>query len=255
MPPKITNDAWENATLSNRFLFYKIMTSNPDVCQHLLEILLHIEIDHIEPPNGEQTFDVDAEAKGVRLDVYTKSNGRIFDLEMQTSDTHELPKRARYYQGIMDVDILKVGESYNKLKESYVIFLCLDDIFHHGLPVYTFQNRCDEDTDILLDDKTYKIFFNAKRYDIMSTDEEKDFFRFLTGEKAGSDFTQKLDTLVTESKHNAEWRKQFMTWGQELQLEHERAFKEGLEQGIEQGRFTDARIAAKQGCLAGQDFL
>lgn len=185
----------------------------------------------IQPPNVEKTFDVDAEAKGIRLDVYTKSSGKIYDLEMQTVDTLELPKRARYYQGVMDVDSLKVGEMYKNLNDSYVIFLCLDDIFHHGLPVYSFQNRCDENPDILLDDKTYKIFFNAKKYDKMSTEEERDFFAFLSKGEAGSDFTKELNTLVVKVKKNAEWRKQFMTWGQELQLEHEKAFEEGVEQG------------------------
>jgi len=226
---------WENLTLSNRFLFYKIFTHNLDVCKQLLEILLHIEIDHIEPPSGETVFDVDFDSKGIRLDVYTKADGRRFDLEMQTVDTGELPKRARYYQGLMDIDTLKAGELYSKLPDSYVIFLCFDDIFNEGLPVYTFENRCNENHKIKMNDGTFKVFFNARKYDKMPSEEEKLFFKFLKNGMADSDFTRKLDSLVKSARHNAEWRHQFMTWEQEVNLSYERGVEKGKQLGIQEG--------------------
>ncbi|MCI6187608.1 MAG: hypothetical protein MR739_10640 [Spirochaetia bacterium] len=42
---------------------------------------------------------------------------------MQTSKVTKLAKRARYYQGLMDVDNIQSGGNYESLKESYVIFL------------------------------------------------------------------------------------------------------------------------------------
>ena len=35
---------WEQATIANNFIFYKVMRHNPDVCKELLEILLEMEI-------------------------------------------------------------------------------------------------------------------------------------------------------------------------------------------------------------------
>ena len=226
---------WENATLANKFLFYKIFTHNPDMCKHLLEILLHVEIEKITPPQGEETFDVDFEAHGIRLDVYVKNESGAYDLEMQTVDTKELPKRARYYQGLMDVDNLKRGEPYDRLPKSYVIFLCLEDIFGKEMPVYSFQNICAEKSDLKLGDETYKIFFNAQKYDKMLSEEERDFFKYLTGAAVKSDFTDKLDKLVSEAKHNAQWRHQFMTWEQEVQISYRNGVDDGIEQGIERG--------------------
>lgn len=75
-------ELWEQAGFSNNYLFWKILTTYPDVCKRLIEILLHIEIDHIEQPEGEETFDIDLESKGVRFDVFIKSENKIFDLEM-----------------------------------------------------------------------------------------------------------------------------------------------------------------------------
>ena len=77
------------------------MRNNPDVCKELLEILLEIEIDHIEM-HGEETVEIDFGSKGIRLDVYAKNAKQAFNLEMQATDTKELPERARYYQGSSD---------------------------------------------------------------------------------------------------------------------------------------------------------
>lgn len=238
---------WEKATLANKFLFYKIFTHNTDMCKHLLEILLHVEIEKITPPQGEETFDVDFEAHGIRLDVYVKNESEAYDLEMQTVDTKELPKRTRYYQGLMDVDNLKKGETYDKLPKSYVIFLCLEDIFGEEMPVYTFQNICEEKKDLKLGDETYKIFFNARKYDKMLSEEERDFFKYLTGGAVKSDFTDKLDQLVSEAKHNAQWRHQFMTWEQEVQISYRNGVDDGIEQGIEQTKIETAKRMAIDG--------
>lgn len=243
---KIQITSWENATLANRFMFYKIFTNNPDKCKRLLEILLHMEIERIESPYGEANFEVDFDSKGIRLDVYTKADGRKFDLELQNVDTKDLAKRSRYYQGLMDIDTLKHSQPYSNLPESYVIFLCMEDIFGCGLPVYSFQNICSEDTKIKMNDGTYKIFFNAQKYDIMPSEEEKDFFKFLSGGSADSEFTKDLDLLVTSARHNAQWRQQFMTWEQEVQLSYNRGLEEGQKIGKKEGELIGQKEALKK---------
>ena len=102
----------------------------------------------------EKTVQEGIESKSVRFDVYSKDDNRIFDSELQTTDTKNLPKRARYYQSIIDMDNLSKGENYSKLKESYVIFLCLDDIFNKSLPVYFFENLCRQKKDLTLNEGT-----------------------------------------------------------------------------------------------------
>ena len=78
-------EKWENAGLENNFIFYHVFHNNPDLCKILLEILLKIEIDHIEMHN-EETIIVDYEAKGVRLDVYAKNETQAFNLEIEVAD-------------------------------------------------------------------------------------------------------------------------------------------------------------------------
>ena len=185
---------WEKATIANNFIFYKVMRHNPDVCKELLEILLEMEIDHIEM-RGEETVEIDFGSKGIRLDVYAKNNTHSFNLEMQTADSKELPERARYYQGSIDVDCLKSSEKYKSLKDSYVIFICVQDIFEKGLACYSFENMCREDSSIHLNDRTFKYFFIARNCDKILNEKQKAFLQLVLGQEASDNFTRRIEEL------------------------------------------------------------
>ena len=213
-------EKWERATLADNFIFCKVMTANPDLCKELLELLLNIKIERIEIPVAERSFKVDYDSKGIRFDVYVKDGtGRCFDIEIQTTNRTNLAKRARYYQGLMDVDSLVSGADYSELNESYVIFLCMEDAFGNGLPVYDFHQVCKQDSEVLLNDGTHKVFFNASKYDKMPTKSLREFFKFLNGLNAASDFTDQLEQKVRYAKTNAQWRHRFMTWEQEMRIQ------------------------------------
>ena len=237
-------EKWEQATLANNFIFYKVMRDNPDVCMRLLEILLEIEIDKIEI-NTQEVIDIDWQSKGVRLDVYAKNATQAFDIEVQTTDTGELPERARYYQGAMDVDCLKSGQDYKDLKNSYVIFICIPDIFGKGLPVYTFENLCRQDASVPLGDRTLKYFFLSETCDKLLNEEQKAFMRLVSGCGSSDAFTDKLSRLTEKAKHTAEYRRQYMEWERQKAYEYKRGKaegkQEGLQLGIQQKAMEDAR--------------
>ena len=215
-------EKWNSLTLANNFIFCKVLEENPDVCKELLEMLLDIKIDRIEQPKSEQTFKTDFDSRGIRLDVYVKDGtGRCFDIEIQTSNYMRLEKRARYYQGLMDVDSIQFGQEYSALKDSYVIFLCLGDAFGHRLPVYTFRYRAEEDKNILMNDGTVNIFFNATMYDKMQSENLRSFFKYLCGKNSDDNFTDRLSALVERVKMNAQWRHRYMTIEQEIKLQVE----------------------------------
>ena len=215
-------EKWNSLTLANNFIFCKVLEENPDVCKELLEMLLDIKIDRIERPKSEQTFKTDFDSRGIRLDVYVKDGtGRCFDIEIQTSNYMRLEKRARYYQGLMDVDSIQFGQEYSALKDSYVIFLCLGDAFGHRLPVYTFRYRAEEDKNILMNDGTVNIFFNATMYDKMQSENLRSFFKYLCGKNSDDNFTDRLSALVERVKMNAQWRHRYMTIEQEIKLQVE----------------------------------
>lgn len=122
-------------------------------------ILPDLKIDHIEYPELQKTIKPDADAKSIRLDVYIKDDKNIvYNIEMQASDTKELPKRSRYYQSLIDLQLIDKGQTYRKLNRSFIIFICLEDIFGHGRHIYTFENLCKEDSSIFMGMKPQKFF-------------------------------------------------------------------------------------------------
>ena len=73
--------SWEEASLSNNFIFFRVMSENLDICKEFLEMLLNIQIESIRLAQPETTLDVDFFAKGIRLDVYAKDEtDRMFDI-------------------------------------------------------------------------------------------------------------------------------------------------------------------------------
>ncbi len=212
------------------------MRNHPEECKQLLEMLLKIKIRKMEMHN-EETIDLDHDAKSIRLDVFVKESNRMHDIELQVANTKELPKRARYYAGLMALDTLKNGDPYKKLRDSHVIFICMSDIFNYGLPVYSFENLCKENNKIKLNDRDFKHFFIAPICAKMIQDSElKAFFELLVSNKAKSKFTKTLKTYVDDAKHNMQWRHQYMTYLRQRNTD--------LETGREEGRTEKAIEAA-----------
>ena len=243
---------WEKATLANNFIFYKVMRDHPNACQHLLEILLKIKIEKMEIHN-EEVIEIENGAKGIRLDVYVKDTGRIFDIELQVANTEELPERARYYASLMALDSLKSGEIYSELCDSHVVFICMSDIFHNNLPVSTFENICIEDGITKLNDRDYKHFFIAPTCAKMLEDEEvKSFFEFLISNRAKNKYTNDLKNYVTDAKLNMNYKRQFMEWERQRAYDFKTGYNSGRAEGIIAGRKDGLKEGKKQGLEEGK---
>ena len=132
---------YEELELKDDFMFSVIMR-DPRYVKPFLETILRIKIAKIEYPEVQKNIDIAAGAKGIRLDVYVEDEKHtVFNLEMQTTTARNLPKRMRYYQGMIDLNILEKGDDYNHLKKSYVIFICTFDPFGLGRHIYTFEKK------------------------------------------------------------------------------------------------------------------
>lgn len=224
-------EKWERATIANNFIFYKVMHNNPEICKELLEILLEMKLDRIEM-RQEEEVEIDYGKKGIRMDVYAYGVDKAFNIELQTSDTGELPERARYYQGVLDVDQLNKGVEYSELRTSYVIFICIPDIFKKGLGKYSFENICKENSEVVLNDRAYKYFFIAKNYDKILNEDQKDFLRLVLSNECSGGFSNKISKMVEAAKHNTQWRKQFMEFERQMAY----SFREGKAEGLVEGK-------------------
>ena len=234
--------AFEELTLADRFIFFNVM-QDAGLCKQLLEMILDVEIERIEYLEGEKTIEVRPYSKGIRLDIYVKdAAGTVYNVEMQTSYASNLPERSRYYQNLIDVDLLGKGEDYRLLNRSFVIFICMEDIFHKGRHIYTFENRCRQDTDLALEDGAVKIFLNP--YSDMDdvTPELGNFLKYLADGIATDEYTERLVDAVEAAKKDPRLMVEYMSYyaeqadrRAEREESHAEGFAEGIEKGIEKG--------------------
>jgi predicted transposase/invertase (TIGR01784 family) len=203
---------WEDLSISNDFLFGKVM-QDAELCKELLQrILPELDIDHVEYPELQKTIKEDFEAKGIRLDAYVNDGkGTVYDIEMQAVTSKYLPRRTRYYQSMIDLQLVDKGQDYDTLNDSYIIFICLSDLFGKGRYRYSFENICKEDTEVILNDGAKKIFLNAdgKKGDI--SEELKAFLDYVAGRPSEDAFVKKLESAVEKAKKNRKWRREYMT--------------------------------------------
>ena len=220
---------WEELSISNDFLFGKVM-QNPELCKELLQrILPDLDIDHVEYPELQKAIKEDFDAKGVRLDVYVNDGkGTVYDIEMQAVTSKYLPRRTRYYQSMIDLQLVDKGQDYDTLNNSYIIFICLSDLFGKGRYMYTFENVCKEDSEVILNDGAKKVFLNADGRNGAVSEELKAFLDYVAGKPSEDTLVKKLKLAVEEAKKNREWRREYMT----LLMRDRENRKIGMEVGI-----------------------
>ena len=229
--------------LEDDFLFAKVM-SDKEICKELLEKLLNIKIEKIKMPENQKTIDLLLESKGIRLDVYVKDeNDTVYNIEMQRGSHKNLPKRLRYYQGNIDLDLISKGDDYRKLSKSYIIFICTFDLFNKGRHKYTFENVCLEDNSIKLNDDTNKIILNTKGIMSDLSEELIGFLNYIehstdeTAKMAKGTLVKNIHKRVKKVKNDTEIEVEFMTL---LERDREK-IQEGIEQGIEKERYEIAK--------------
>lgn len=235
--------------ITNAIMFAKVM-SNKDVCKKVLETLLEIEIDYLEDVKIEHTFDIPDEAKGVRFDVFVKNQNCIFDIEMQMVNNGELPLRARYYQSICDISTLKKGDSYLKLKQSYIIFLCNFDLIGDGKVCYVVESACNGVVTPKYNDKVKKLFFDFSKFADCANIETSALLEFFATSNASSNLTKQLNDLVFENNGNETWRKA-MTFDIFIEDCKYAAHEEGFQAGVQEGRVAGLQEGREAGLQEG----
>lgn len=95
--------------------------------------------------------------------MYIDVNGEGMDIEVQGNPDGAHIKRARYHSSTLDSRMLKEGQEFKDLKDSYIIFIYKHDKFKKGLPLYHVDRyiretgeRFDDGSHILYVNGTYK---------------------------------------------------------------------------------------------------
>ena len=95
--------------LLDKFLFDEAM-DDPENVKTMLDIILSQKTNLKHPPQTEKEQRTSTDNRQIRLDVYAMDEDDvIYEVEAQKENTHNLPKRSRLYQGIIDSKLLLPG--------------------------------------------------------------------------------------------------------------------------------------------------
>ena len=222
----------DELTLMDDYMFGVVMSEKANL-KPLLEQILGFEIQDLTFVESQRTEKQGYDSRGVRLDLFVKSmDGRIFNVEVQTSEKKSLPKRMRYYQSVLDISVLSPGADYKNLNPATVIFICNYDPYGKSQYLYTFENRCREDPELLFGDGTLKVIANTKGiYGRIGVD-LKNTLNYLDSGKVCDEYTRQLDDAVRKIKSSEERRHEYMI----MMVRDEEIREEGRAEGREEGR-------------------
>lgn len=215
-------------------MFKRVMREE-DICKEVIERILGKpigEVDYLDSQHEEWTG---VRNKEIRMDSYlVESNGRLFDVEMQVTNRSVLPMRLRGYQSILDAGFLMHGEDYDDLRESYIIFICLEDPFKCGMPIYTVERGCLERPDLEIKCRSHWIVLNASAYADLGDSLLGRLLRYIYTDKVtkGDELLERIDAEV-ERYNDTEWA---MTMLDSMFVAEQEARIKGKRLGREEGR-------------------
>lgn len=245
--------SWEEAGLTNDFIFSKTFLDSKITLELLRRVFPTMAIKGIKILNSQQEIKTTHDAKSSRFDIYVKDyDNRHYDLEMQVENNHNLPQRARFYQSSLATAAYIKGKNYIKANKSFVIFFCCFDPFGLGEQRYDVKRIIENYPNYAYQDHEKSVFFDITSHRKTVGPKLQSVLDLIANRKLDEedDFIIKLKKRISFVKQNQEWRREYMLRTlYEMDIEnklkeglkqgHEEGLKQGIEQGIEQGLFKE----------------
>ena len=158
---KDVNELIDHLTLFDDDLMSRVFDKNTEATELILRIILGREIKVLSVEGQEEFKNPEVGGRNITLDVHAIDvNGEEIDIEVQGNSEGAHIRRARYHSSMVDSRILKEGQAFKELKDSYVIFIYKHDKFRKGLPLYHID-RYVRETNELFEDGSHIIYVNG----------------------------------------------------------------------------------------------
>ena len=141
--------------------FMSKVFEDTECAEFLLQIILNRDDLKVKKSNSQYNIK-NLQGRTVRLDILAVDRqNRVYNIEIQRNDKGAGVKRARYNSGVIDANVTEPGEQYEKLNETYVIFITENDVLGHGLPIYHID-RVIKEIGESFGDESHIIYVNSQ---------------------------------------------------------------------------------------------
>lgn len=234
----------KDLNLMDKFLFDEAM-EDKDNMKTLLDIVLGQDTHLKYPPQTEKEFRNSKENRQIRLDIYAiDEDDVVYDTEPQKQNTKNLPKRSRLYQGLIDSNLLPPGSiDFNALNTVIIIMIMPFDLFGYELYQYTFRMKCEEISELELEDGATRIFLNSHgKHPEFVNPELIELLEYMekstdtVAKKCESKRIHQIHERITKLKSSKEMEIKYMQKWEEKEIERQEAYAEGERVGEKRGR-------------------
>ena len=231
---------------SNDYVFGDVMEDKDNILLILNTILPNLKIKNIKYATTQKQINSVDYSKDVRLDLQVEDDtGKIYDVEMQTSKNGYLPQRVRYYQSKIDSKLtLEKNESYDKLRDSIIIFICTFDPFGYGDLKYERQiylkGHLNEEDRII--DGSDVFFINATANTNRASSMMKDLIKLVNNKQVDKNSKYySMQERIEEINADPERRAKIMSLEEKIMDREVTARLEGKKEGRAEGK-TESKI-------------
>lgn len=222
-------------------IFMRNVLKKPECAEYVLQVIMDNPTLKVVDLVIQKDYK-NLQGRSAILDCVARDeSGRQFNIEVQQENEGASPKRARYHSGLLDMNILNPGEDYEKLPETYVIFITKDDVLKKNLPIYHIR-RTIQETNEIFDDHTHIIYVNSKICDDTKLGRLMHDFHC---RRASDMHSTVLAQRVRELKETPEG-------GISMCEEMEKIYSEGRTEGRLEGRMEGRLEGRLEGRMEGQ---
>ncbi len=223
-------------------IFMRNVFKKRECVEYILQVVMNKKelqlIDHILQEDYKNL-----QGRSAVLDCVAKDENYCqFNVEIQGANEGASPKRARYHSGLLDMNTLNPGEPFEKLPETYVIFITRNDTLKNDLPISHVKRVIKESGEIFEDEENI-IYVNSDKQEDTELGRLMHDLHCKDAKDMHSDI---LSSRVHELKETEEGVR-------EMCKDMEEIYSEGMEKGIERGIESGRLLGLEEGEYIGAE--
>ena len=218
---------------------FRKMAESIEFCEEILRVFLQ------EPKlrvvsNHSQHSVTSIEGRSVILDAYCElEDGRKVNVEVQNANNTDHQRRVRYYSSVLTTSLMKKGDSFDKVPNICIVYVCNFDIFGLNKSLYVIKRIIDK-TEVELDNGLQEIYISPVNdgsliAELMRVFIESDVYNLKF--PVTSEMKLRFNRETKGEKMTEALRGVYEALREEVDRESMKAaMREGMEKGIEEGR-------------------
>ena len=163
---KETLKAIETLSLLDDNLMTLVFDRNIEATELLLNVILQRDDLKVLGVVAQREYkNLLPDGRSLTIDIYAvDKEDKVYDIEVQRASAGADVHRARFHSSMIDTKMLKAGQDFKKIHDSYIIFITASDVLGAGCSLYHVK-RMIEETNTYFGDGSHIIYVNGSYKD------------------------------------------------------------------------------------------